>query len=61
MKKKYDERTVLAEFKVRYNAELDRRLDVIKFPKNTQLSIHSCGKLDFLTKYCGWRVMFTTK
>lgn len=61
MKKKYDERIVLAEFKVRYKAELDHRLQVIKLPKGTELSIHSCGKLDFLTKHCGWRAMFANK
>jgi hypothetical protein len=59
--KKHDERSVLAQLKLQWQAEIDYGKKVVRIPVGSPLSIHICGKIDYLEHYCGWRVMFTTK
>jgi len=54
MKQKHDESKVLAQLKREWNAEIDFRKKIVRTPKDAPLSIHICGKIDFLTNYCGW-------
>jgi hypothetical protein len=61
MKKRHDESKVLAHFRYKWNAELDFGRKIITLPKNSPLSIHDCGKLDYLANYCGWRYVFVMK
>lgn len=58
---KYDERSVLAQLKTQWQAEISYDKQVIKLPVGSPLSIHMCGKLDYLEHYCGWRIMYKTK
>lgn len=55
MAKKHDESKVLAQLKREWSAEIDFSHKVVRTPKGAPLSIHICGKLDFLCHYCGWR------
>ena len=54
-KRRYDERGTLAYFVKNWQAEVNYSNSVILLPKNAPLSIHACGKLDFLVNHCGWR------
>ena len=58
---KHDERSVLAQLKTQWQAEIDFSKKVIRLPMGSQLSIHICGKLDYLEHYCGWRITNKTK
>lgn len=59
--KKHDERSVLAQLKLDWQAEIDYPKQIVRLSTNPELSIHMCGKIDYLEHYCGWRVMFTKK
>lgn len=59
--KKHDERSVLAQLKTQWQADIDYQHQVVRIPVGTPLSIHMCGKLDYLEHYCNWAIMFTTK
>lgn len=54
MAKKHDEGKVLAQLKREWDAEIDYLHKVVRTPKDAPLSIHICGKIDFLVHYCGW-------
>lgn len=54
-KKRYDESKVLSQLKHQYEAEIDFSNKVFRTPDDACLSIHICGKIDFLEHYCGWR------
>ena len=60
-KKSYDESKVLAQLKREWDAEIDFRTKVVRTPLGAPLSIHICGKIDFLEHYCGWRWATYTK
>ena len=55
MAKKHDESKVLAQLKRDWEAEIDFARKVVRTPDDACLSIHICGKIDFLEHYCGWR------
>ena len=59
--KKHDERSVLAQLKVQWQAEIDYSKKVVRIPVGSPLSIHICGKIDYLEHYCGWRVVMFIK
>ena len=59
--KKHDERSVLAQLKLQWQAEIDYGKKVVKLPVNSELSIHICGKLDYLQHYCGWIIVSYSK
>lgn len=59
--KKHDERSVLANLKLQWQAEIDYAKHIVKIPSGTPLSIHACGKIDYLEHYCGWTVIMYTK
>lgn len=54
-KKSYDESKVLAQLKFEWEADIDYQHRVVRTPLGAPLSIRICGKIDFLTNYCGWR------
>lgn len=54
MAKRYDESKVLAQLKLDWAAEIDYSKKIVRTPAGAPLSIHICGKLDYLTHYCGW-------
>ena len=39
-------------------AKINHSDRTIQCPKNTVIGIHRWGKIDFLTKYCGWRFIW---
>lgn len=51
----YDESKVLAQLKHQWEAEIDFAHKIVRVPDDACLSIHICGKIDFLEHYCGWR------
>lgn len=55
MAKKHDESRVLSQLKREWDAEIDYRNKVVRTPVGSPLSIHICGKIDYLEHYCGWR------
>jgi hypothetical protein len=55
--KKHDERSVLAQLKLQWQAEIDYGRKIVKLPQDSKLSIHICGKLDYLQHYCGWIIV----
>ena len=61
MKKKHDERKVINQLIRDWEADVNFGKKVVLTPKNAPLSIHMCGKLDFLIHYCGWRHGYYTK
>lgn len=57
-KKAYDERGILSLLS-RKNCKFNYDLRLVECPNDTgQIGIHTLGKLDYLTKKCGWHVMF---
>lgn len=59
--KKHDERSVLAQLKTQWQAEIDYLKQIVRIPAGSPLSIHVCGKIDYLEHYCGWKVVMFTK
>ena len=56
MAKRHDENKCLRSFK--RIGRIDMYDKILQAPKNAVIGIHLWGKIDYLTKYCGWHFIW---
>ena len=62
---KYDERSVVEQLKKKHDINIVsniKRIEILQEPRaKKDIGIKSKGKLDFLTKYCGYHIAMVEK